>query len=355
MLTVSMAVGAQTSTPGGFPVPTQWRTFAGGVTPQEAAALRSVINAQPLREGFTVQEPETPESDQTGIAGVMDLGALGRGYVASYASRSKTWPTAVFVAQGSGFRRVYFDWGRGVRTGPSGGSVPFLYVEGHLGCCNNPLTRYRYDGKQFVADGCVMVRTDDSPQGAGVTACQPELPGENMFPLPSAQSGSLAPGFSLLEFAALRPLLAAALTGIPPPQRATAIDGARMVSLAGAVAVQLPNCDALGNCLVVVFGRSGNQYRVVLRTSGTAIAAINRTVSDPLWPMTQWVIRRRTASGKNELVRYHSVPELPPAGFSGSWPPTFAPWAADACELVQGASIVPVMCADTTPVPASGR
>ena len=344
----SAGAAAQADVAGSFPVPARMQAFADAPTPRDYSQLEPLIAALPLGQ---MVSPTSP----VGL-GTLDLGALGQGHFVGFEFEcgSENCPMAIFVQHGASFQRVFFEWGAGIFIGPSGGPVPYIYGRGHSSCCDHALTRFRYNGSQYVADGCDLVRntmqTNSSPRVVSVAPCQPGGSAFVVPPLASAPSVE-TDAYSPVVYAALRPLLSKELARLPAGQREAALEHVRIVAFPPAAAVQMPNCDALGNCPIVVFGGSGDQFRAVLRATGTAIALLE-TFHRPFrrW----WVIRRRLASGETELVRYHSVPEQPPQGYRGTWPQPFAPWTADVCELVHGATVDPVYCANAAPV-ANGR
>ena len=301
--------------PGTFPVPAHIWPFTHPLAPPTYPFLQPLISALPL--GSSVTPPPGKSLSASTYVGPINLGALGQGYQVSIICTSENCPGAIFARVHGVYHRVFYSWGSGLQVVPSGGPVPYLIGYDHWSRCDNPVTRYRWNGTEFVADACERVRTNLPGGGFAITpyACAPgELPKRFALPPPVA-TGPLPPApVSVREVARLRPALEKQLASLSPAARAAAIAGAHAQRLdQRTFAVQTANCDPLGNCPIYLFlAAPDGGVTVALRGSGTALARGSQPgFAMPIQPamyMTRFLPGGRAAPGRREIVLYRQEP-----------------------------------------------
>ncbi len=189
----------------------------------------------------------------------------------------------------------------------------------------------------------------------------------NTFPVPArlASFSASSLGIPAAVDAAIRPLLAAELQSLPEPARTQAVQASRLLWIQQGVAVQLgAGCDPQGNCPIVFYLQAPDSaYHVALRGSGQAIGAARH---DDIFHTPALVISRTTGAGAEELMRYRQMPPLPVAGSPATGACSQAngwvngaircvTWVPDACEVVDGAHLTPVYCANGQAVATPSR
>ncbi|HXR97549.1 MAG TPA: hypothetical protein VN709_06860 [Terriglobales bacterium] len=265
-------------------------------------------------------EDETESRTLADVAATrIQLGTLGDGFLFSGTSRcgaTGNCPMVLLYPKPGGGYQALDAGGYGMVTTADPKGAPELFFFWNMSAMTGTIARFHYNGTSYVADGGEDYRVLDENGTMAPVADN----GQPTFPIPRDQShwgvASLAPS----EYAALRPLLLAALAprlgaagarAAFEHSRASSFDGDTGNGIA---VVQTPDCDRLGNCVMLLFqetatrGGTGSvftaaRYKALgsaLRGWGIAVALQETTYRNRgLGSSLQVTLALRTASGFN--------------------------------------------------------
>ena len=318
-----------------FPPPEQMEPVDQGITMKEFAALRSALDA----DTQLTQNEYGPVAYQPSQFGTVDitpvqLGSLGRAFVVYFGHSGQcgataNCPMALYVSGTHGYYDALSLWGWGFAIVPSGSAVPFVVSAANSSCCENGLSRFRFEKGRFVADICEAETTTDNwadPKNIVVKPCKPD---GSTFP-PPLEWGGFGPSVPTYhEMKELQPLAEADLESAFGPHLNLHFLDLPAVQLGDWLVLGVPNRENSGEMRLFVYPRVQDQIgRAVLRNVvGDAVAETD--ASSGMVVARALVILRVAGPDRKELTQY--VVRYNPNGMNAS------------------SSLVPSSCESATP------
>lgn len=300
---------------------------------REFAALRSAVDADTQ---LTQNEygPVAYEPSQFGTVDItpVQLGSLGRAFVLYFGHSGQcgatgNCPMALYVSGKHGYYDALRFGGWGFAIVPSSSAVPFVVSAANSSCCENGLSRFRFEGGHFVADICETETTTDDwsdPKNIVVKPCKPN---GSTFP-PPPRWGGFGPGVpTYREMKELQPLAEADLESAFGSQLNLHFLDLPAVEFSDWLVLGVPNKENPGGMRLFVYPRVQGQIgRAVLRNVvGDAVAETD--ASSGIVVARALVILLMAGPDRGELVEY--VEPNNQNGINAS-----SSLVADSCEFV---------------------
>lgn len=322
--------------PVGFQIPSRMIPLGQAITPGEYALLQKAIKANWERDKARVLRSGPPLGSHFThiVATRIRLGSLGQALVVNFGNSPEcgatgNCPTAVYVHEPNGYRRVIKAGGWGNALLPSGGPVPDVVFYWNMSAEESDAQLFHYTNDKFVPTRTAVCN------GKNTSAICTAM---NRHPQ------NLGGGVSLNEYDALRPAVEANLEKESPAlARRYSFDDAHAVgilwiklgtNLVTASAVGMGPCGYNRNCNISIYARhnrnpEGRYFPLLRNVTGWGVTGGTFNGSAPAY--TSFVIARRLSPNEDELTRYTT-----PLAVSGRTPglTSDSRLLPDACEIV---------------------